>query len=138
MAYESKMEKGRKFQNHQEGKHFDKVRGEEKAAKSKKSAPKMDESEGENMPMHEVLKAHGPAHSSRIEKAEEEGEDYSMHSEHEDGHKHSSHGHSLHEAHNESMMAHGEPGGMEEPGEEAESMPMGGQGSAPPGMPSVG
>jgi hypothetical protein len=133
MAYESTMEKGRKFQNHQEGKHFDKVRGEEKAAKTKKAAP-AEESDSEQ-PIHEVVKEHGPAHKTEIEK---EGESYSVHSHHEDGHKHTSEGHSLHEAHDHSMMAHGEAGGMEgEPdGDEmgAAMPPMGGQGATPPGM----
>lgn len=127
MAYESKMEKGRKFQNHQEGKHFDKVRGEEKAAKSK---PK--ESEGEDSEdIGQVVEAHGPAHESTIAK---DGDEYTMKSLHKDGHKHSSKHGSAHEAHNASMMAHGESGGMGEGEQPAPPMPaMGGQ-SMPPGM----
>ena len=64
-----------------------------------------------------------------------------VHSEHEDGHKHSSHGHSLEEAHHHSMKAHGGEGMEDEEHEpegeeEGESMPS--MGSAPPGMPAMG
>lgn len=135
MAYESSEEPGRKFQNIQHGKTFDRVRKEEKSAKKAKPA-KHDEPDGDEQDIHEVVSEHGPAHKTEIEKADGE-ESYSVHSHHEDGHKHSSHGHSLHEAHQHSMIAHGEPGGMEEeqPAEEAEAMPMAsGAGAAPPGM----
>lgn len=137
MAYESKMEPGRKFQNHQEGKHFDSVRGEEAKSKKKTAKPKKEsESEGENEPMHEVVAKHGPATESKVMKSD--GADtYEMHSEHEDGHHHESKGHTMQEAHNESMMAHGGEGmgGGEEEGEEGgEPMPMVGHHSMPPGM----
>jgi hypothetical protein len=133
MAYESTEEPGRKFQNIQHGKTFDRVRKEEKS--SKKSKPsKHEEPDGdEEQPIHEVVSQHGPADKTEIEK---EGDAYTVHS-HHGGHKHTSHGHgSLHEAHSHSMMAHGEPGGMEgEEPAEAEAMPMaGGPGAAPPGM----
>jgi hypothetical protein len=127
---------GRKFQNMQEGRHYDRVRSEQAGDKKRAKSEEADH-DREEMPMQDVVKEHGPAMKTHIEK-DDEDEKYSVHSEHEDGHKHSSHGHSLHEAHNHSMMAHGEEGGMnggEE--EEPEAMPSSGGGAmAPPGMES--
>lgn len=132
MAYESKMEPGRKFQNIQHGKTFDRVRSEEKASKKSKPAKHEEPDGDEEQPIHEVVAEHGPADKTEIEK---EGDAYTVHS-HHGGHKHSSHGHSIHEAHAHSMMAHGaEPEMESEPEEESQAMPMaGGPGAAPPGM----
>lgn len=134
MAYDSTEEPGRKFQNIQHGKTFDRTRKEERT--SKKAKPEHEEHGNEDI--GQVVEEHGPAHKTEIEKMDGE-ESYSVHSHHEDGHKHSSHGHSLHEAHHHSMMAHGEPGGMEEhaePDGDEQAMPMahGGGQMAPPGM----
>ena len=130
MAYTSKHD-GRKFQNHQEGKHYDEVRASEKKTKSEPADD--EERASENPDIHEVVEEHGPAHTSHIEKADDDS--YSMKSEHEDGHKHESHGHTLEEAHKHSMMAHG--GEDMEPEEEAEEMPEMAHAS-PPGMPAMG
>jgi len=53
-----------------------------------------------------VVAAHGPAHTTHIVKDKMSGK-HSVHSEHEDGHKHSSHGHSVESAHEHSMTMHG-------------------------------
>ena len=117
--YESSEEPGRKFQNIQHGKTFDRVRKEEKS--SKKSKPKeksTDESEHEK-PMHEVVAEHGPVHMME------------MHSHHEDGHVHKAQHHDAGAMHNhvdEAMgMEHAEPDGDE-------GMPMASAGGMPPGM----
>lgn len=117
--YESSEEPGRKFQNIQHGKTFDRVRKEEKS--SKKSKPKeksMDESEHEK-PMHEVVAEHGPVHMME------------MHTRHEDGHVHKSEHHDAGSAHQHVDEAfgteHQEPDGDE-------SMMPAVSGSAPPGM----
>ena len=142
MAYKAK--DGRRFENPEIGRTYDRSRGHDpdagkKKAKSEPASEK--EREGEEEPIEDVVKAHGPAHTSKIEKSDDEEEKYSVHSEHEDGHKHSSHGHSLEEAHHHSMKAHGGEGMGDEEHEpegeeEGESMPS--MGSAPPGMPAMG
>jgi hypothetical protein len=140
-AYTAK--NGKRFENPEIGRTYDRSRGHEPKAEKKtkaKSEPASDkERAGEEEPIEDVVKAHGPAHSTKIEKMDGEEEQYSVHSEHEDGHKHSSHGHSLHEAHAHSMMAHGGEGMDEEEPEgdgenEAQAMPMH---SSPPGMPAM-
>ena len=118
MAYESTEEPGRKFQNIQHGKTFDRVRKEEKS--SKKSKPKEKASEEHEQDIHESVAEHGPVH--KIE----------MHSHHEDGHVHRSEHHDAQTAHEH---VDGAMGHMEPDGDEAEAMPMaGGPGAAPPGM----
>jgi len=54
----------------------------------------------------QVVSEHGPAHTTHIQKDKAKGT-YSVHSHHEDGHKHSSHGHDLAGAHEHSKMMHG-------------------------------
>ena len=59
-----------------------------------------------------IIEAHGPAHTTRIEKKDENS--YSVHSHHDDGHKHVSHGHDVHAAHSHSMHMHTGQAPMEE------------------------
>lgn len=137
MAYTTK--DGHRYENAEIGRAHDRSRGHEPPKEKKaKSEPASEKARaGEEEPIEEVVKAHGPAQETRIEKSD--GDEYSVHSTHEDGHKHSSHGHTIHEAHAHSMKAHGE----EELGEEEEEEGEEGEGheesmhSAPPGMPAM-
>jgi hypothetical protein len=134
-AYQTK--DGHRYENPEIGRAHDRSRGHEpKGEKKEKPEPK--EHEGSEEPIEEIVKAHGPAHETHIEKSEDQGDEYSVHSTHEDGHKHSSHGHDLESAHHHSMIAHGGEGMEEEPGEEEEGEAMPSMGSAPPGMPAMG
>ena len=133
MAYKAK--DGKRFENQEIGRHYDRSRGHEPAKEAKaKSEPASEKGRtGEEEPIESVVKEHGPAHTKKIEKAEGE-ETYSVHSEHEDGHKHSSHGHDLEAAHHHSMKAHGGEGMEDEEGEDEEGESMPAMASTPPGM----
>lgn len=136
MAYTTK--DGHRYENQEIGRAHDRSRGHEPKGEKKAKPETEREGAGEEEPIESVVEAHGPAHKTEIEKSEDEGDEYSVHSHHEDGHKHSSHGHSLEEAHEHSMKAHGAEGmeGEEPEPEEAGAMPS--MGSAPPGMPAMG
>ena len=102
MAYKAR--NGRRFANHQEGKFFDNVKNPVAAEESDPAPlgePEPDGDEGQEQPIEDVVAQHGPAHMTHISN---EG---SVESEHEDGHKHSSHGHDVHSAHKHSLKAHG-------------------------------
>lgn len=101
MAYDAK--DGRRFANHQMGRHYDNVRNPEAAHEAKQAE---EPETGEEEPIESVVQAHGPAHTTHIHR-EDDGS-HSVESEHEDGHKHKSHGHAhVHAAHEHSLKAHG-------------------------------
>jgi uncharacterized protein len=106
MAYKAK--DGKRFANHQAGRYYDNVKNPV-AAEEAKGEPQQepDGDEGGEQPIEDVVAQHGPAHATHIQKDEGEDGSYSVHSEHEDGHKHSSHGHDIHSAHKHSLKAHG-------------------------------
>jgi len=103
MAYKAK--DGKRFANHQAGKYYDNVKNPVAAEESKgplqQGPQEPDGDEGQEQPIEDVVAQHGPAHMTHI------SNDGSVESEHEDGHKHSSHGHDVHSAHKHSLKAHG-------------------------------
>lgn len=136
-AYQTK--DGHRYENAEIGRTHDRSRGHEpKGDGEKKAKSAQKESEESEQPIEEIVKAHGPAHKTEIE---QDGEQHMVTSHHEDGHKHKSGGHSLMEAHEHSMKAHGGEGmEQEEPegADDGEGAGMPAMGSAPPGMPAMG
>lgn len=104
MAYESKATPGRRFANHAVGRNYDRVKANPVAEKEAEQEP-ADDGQGEQ-PIEQVVAEHGPAHTTHIMRHPDDS--HSVTSEHEDGHKHESHGHpDVHEAHRHSLKAHG-------------------------------
>jgi hypothetical protein len=66
-----------------------------------------------------VVAQHGPAHTTQI--AKQKDGSHSVHSHHEDGHKHVSHGHNIESAHKHSMEMHGNAGGNPDEHEQGDS-----------------
>jgi len=93
---------GKQFAHEGMGKSYDGALAGGKGG-LKPSAPKAEQG-GEDA--HSVVAQHGPAHTTQIEKSKKDGS-HSVHSHHEDGHKHSSHGHDIESAHKHSMAMHG-------------------------------
>lgn len=96
---------GRKFDHEGMGKSYDRTLG---GGLKPETAEGPHEGAEDGESAEEAVRAHGPAEETRIEKRDDDS--YSVHSRHEDGHKRSSHGHSLEEAHEHSKELHGGEG----------------------------
>lgn len=102
MAYTA--HNGRRFVNHAVGRNYDRVKANPVAEKESEQEPAGDGQE--EQPIEQVVSEHGPAHTTHIMRHPDGS--HSVHSEHEDGHRHESHGHAdAHEAHKHSLKAHG-------------------------------
>ena len=76
MAY--KAHDGRRFENPEICRTYDRSRGHEAPKEKKAKAEPASEKgrAGEEEPIEEVVKTHGPAHETHIEKASDEGEEF--------------------------------------------------------------
>ena len=109
----------RTYENEETERLHQKTRGTPKHSTGMDKEPEMHEDEDGSEP-EQIIEAHGPAHQTHIEK---KGDSFSVHSHHGDGHKHVSHGHDLHSAHQHSMHMLSGEAPEQEPEPEAESMP---------------
>lgn len=101
-----KAKDGRQFDHQGMGQSYDRHLAS-KGNAVEEPRPGEDEGASDGQSAEEVVAAHGPAKETRIEKRDDES--YSVHSRHEDGHKHASHGHEgAKEAHEHSLKLHGE------------------------------